>query len=588
MNSTSSEIEHDLQRYYLQREKCSHISKAARSATIANILAPLLCIPMFQEEVRPSYFTAWLMYMFVMVTVRTIIVYKLNHRTDGITEPERDLKYLTFAVGIVGFGWGLGWPLMTPDLSMVDRMIYVYMTTAAMISSMFAYSVNRPTFYAFTLPIMAPAISTILWPTHIFPWPFLVGMTTLYLVVLSIANNFSKVFEDSVRLRFRNEQLFNELANERDQSVAANIAKSKFIAVASHDLRQPLQAMNVNLELFDLTTLVSKNSLLLQKIKNSVSTLNTMFDALLNMSKLDAYNTKPNNQTFHLSELTESVLEIVQAPASNKGLELKINSPDYLVKGDPLLLQQILVNLVLNAIQYTEAGSIDISFGIQSNCLLFSVSDSGVGISDNDQQNIFKEFYRVDITRGKHEGLGLGLTIVKRLCNLIDASIHVESTLGKGSIFTVATHCPVTTNANPNADLQDLALSVPVAPSEKFIDKFIAIIEDNEVILNAYTQMLSSRGAHVVLLSESEEELKSQLEIIDHIDCILCDYRLKQTTGDVIIEKLRENFNYEIPAVIVTADTSPAHIHTFERLNVQILYKPVTFQHIIATIEKLI
>jgi len=351
MGGTALEVEDGSHRFFLQREKYAHIVTAARTATIANILAPLLCIPMFQDQVRPAYFFAWLAYMFVVVTVRTAIVYSLPYRAEAITDPARDLKRITFAVAIVGFGWGLGWPLLTPDLSMVDRMIYVYMTTAAMISSMFAYSVNRPTFYAFTLPIMAPAISTLLWPEHIFPWPFLIGLASVYLVVLGISKNFSKIFEDSVRLRFRNERLYQALANERDQSVAANIAKSKFIAIASHDLRQPLQAINVNLDLFDLKTLIQKNSVLLDKVKNSVSTLNTMFDALLNMSKLDAYNTQPTNRRFLLREVSDAVMDIAQAQASRKLLELKVTHPDCSVEGDPLLLKQIVVNLVLNAIQ---------------------------------------------------------------------------------------------------------------------------------------------------------------------------------------------------------------------------------------------
>ena len=327
--SLTVDTSHDLD---LMRAKASHILKAARSATLANILAPLLCIPMFQDEVREGHLPLWLGYMFLAIAIRTWIIFKLAYKAEAITHPRRDLQLVTFAVGIVGFGWGLGWPLMTPDLSMVNRMIYVYMTTAAMISSMFAYSVNRQTFYAFTLPIMIPAMSTLAWSVHIFPWPFSVGMAALYLVVLSIAKNFSHVFEDSVRLRFRNEDLYQELANERDQSVAANVAKSKFIAAASHDLRQPLHAVNINLDLFNPQDMRSKDSQLLQRIKNSITALNSMFDGLLNMSKLDAYVTKVVNREFVLAELAESVKEMVQSRAQSKGLTLTVEAPPWVVR----------------------------------------------------------------------------------------------------------------------------------------------------------------------------------------------------------------------------------------------------------------
>ena len=577
-----------LNELHLKREQSAHIVKAARSATIANVLAPLLCIPMFDDEVSGLHMAWWLGYMLVAVALRTWIVYRMPHKSEEVLDPHHDLKKITFAVGIVGLGWGLGWPLMTPDLSMVNRMIYVYMTTAALIASMFAYSVNRYTFYAFTLPIMLPAMSTVLWPVNIFPWPFSVGLASLYLVVLSIANNFAKVFENSVRLQFRNEHLYQALASERDQSVAANVAKSKFIAVASHDLRQPLHAVNVNLDLFHPDYLIQKDSQLLQRIKNSILALNAMFDALLNVSKLDAYVTKVENREFALSTLVESVRELVLSRAEKRGLSLIIEAPSIFVWGDKLMLQQILMNLVMNALQYTEQGQVKIQFSVESNCLAFSVVDTGVGISSKDQQQIFNEFYRVDRTRGVHEGLGLGLTIVKRLCDLMDATIQVKSALGQGSAFTVTTPCPVS-KSEVDHSLSDASGTRPVHRHHSSLHgKCIAIFEDDKTIIEAYRQTLAARGAGIVVLSEVDDELQQQLESINHIDCILSDYRLQRTTGEAVIEILRENYNSEIPAVIVTADTSPAHIHLFDALKIPVLHKPVTFQQIVSTIEDVI
>lgn len=571
---------------YLKREKSSHLLRAARSATVANVIAPLLCIPMFRDEVGATRFNIWLGYMLVVVALRTWMIFKLEYRSEKIIDPEYQLRITTIAVGIVGLGWGLGWPLMAPQLTLVNRMIYVYMTTAAMISSMFAYSVNRPTFYSFTLPIMIPAMSTLLWPAHVFPWPFTVGMAALYLVVLGISRNFSRIFEESVRLRFRNERLYQELANERDQSVAANVAKSKFIAAASHDLRQPLHAININIDLFRLTNQEQHEHQLLQKIKNSIAALNTMFEALLNMSKLDAHATHIHNDEFLLNELVGAAKEIVQSRAEKKRLGLSFEYQPVVIRGDKLLLQQILVNLILNAIQYTEKGAIEVRFSTQSRCLEFSVTDSGVGISMADQQSIFNEFYRADRTRGVHEGLGLGLTIVKRLCNLIGASVQVQSTLGEGSVFTITTPCPVSSNFDTLEKSGDTGLDLNQGiRSNGLKGKCIAIIEDDEVIMEAYGQTLSALGAQVVNLPESEDELQLRLESIDRIDCILSDYRLKKTTGDEVIEYLRTNYNVDIPAVIVTADTSPNHISRFKEMNIMVLYKPLTFREIVLALE---
>ena len=570
----------------LLREKAAHITKAARSATIANILAPLLCIPAFGDEVTPLRLNSWLTYMFVVIVVRTWIIYKLAYQAETISDPQRNLRMVSFAVGIVGLGWGLGWVLMAPELQMINRMIYVYMITAAMVSGMFAYSVNKPTFYAFTLPIMIPSLGSAIWSLEIFPWTFSVGLATLYIVVLSIAKNFSQTFEDSVRLRFRNERLYQELANERDQSIAANVAKSRFIAVASHDLRQPMHAVNVYLDLVNFDNLPAEEKKSLQKIKNSITTLNAMFDALLNISKLDADVTQVNHRSFYVSDLVHTLRDLTEAKATNKGLTLQITAPEWVVRGDKLLLQQIIGNLISNAIQYTDTGSIEVTFDGVDDCLRIEVRDTGCGIPSSEQADIFNEFYRAEKTRARHDGLGLGLSIVKRLCHLIGADIRVFSEEGQGARFSVQTPF---TYAGLEEDLQRSETVVKLPKTDRSLQgKHIAIIEDNPIIVDAYRQVLVEKGAHVEVLSEFAAELDIQLASIDHLDCILSDYRLSQTTGDQLIQKLRDNFNYEVPAIIVTADTSPKHMHLFEGLNVQVLHKPISFLEVSQAIEKVI
>ena len=585
MRATSTKQD-DANYVNLLREKAAHITKAARSATIANILAPLLCIPAFEDEVTPLRLNSWLSYMFVVVLVRTWIIYKLEYKTDNISDPQRNLRLVSFAVGIVGLGWGLGWVLMAPELQMINRMIYVYMITAAMVSGMFAYSVNKPTFYAFTLPIMIPSLGSAVWSLEIFPWTFSVGLATVYIVVLSIAKNFSQTFEDSVRLRFRNERLYQELANERDQSIAANVAKSRFIAVASHDLRQPMHAVNVYLDLVNFDNLPAEEKKSLQKIKNSITTLNAMFDALLNMSKLDADVTQVNHRSFYLSDLVHTLRDLTDTKATSKGLTLQITAPEWVVRGDKLLLQQIIGNLISNAIQYTETGAIEVTFDAVDDCLRIDVRDTGCGIPASEQADIFNEFYRAEKTRALHDGLGLGLSIVKRLTHLIGADVRVFSEEGQGAHFRVQT--PFTC-AGLEEDLHrgETVVKLPKADGS-LQGKHIAIIEDNPIIVEAYRQVLVEKGAHVEVLSEFEAELDIQLASIDHLDCILSDYRLTQTTGDQLIQKLRDNFNYEVPAIIVTADTSPKHMHLFESLNVQVLHKPISFLEVSQAIEKVI
>lgn len=572
--------------FYLLREKASHITKAARSATVANVLAPLLCIPAFKDEVKPMNLGIWLAYMLVVVVIRTWIVYKLKFKAEEITNPQQNLTLMTIAMGSMGVGWGLGWVLMAPDLLLINRVIYVYMITVALMGSMFAYSVHKTTFYSFTLPIMIPSLTTGFWSVDIFPWTFSVGIATVYIVVLGISKSFSETFEDSVRLRFRNERLYQELANERDQSVAANVAKSKFIAVASHDLRQPMHAVNVYLDIVNADNFPEQDKLLLTKIKSSVTSLNSMFDSLLNISKLDAHVTPINNRLFGLQELANTLRDLYETRAKNKGLAFKISYADLNVFGDKLLLQQIVGNLISNAIQYTESGSVEVRLFTQNECLAVEVVDTGCGVDDSEQQQIFGEFYRADRTRSLHDGLGLGLSIVQRLCNLIGADVQAHSKLGEGSQFIVTTPY-LTLASEENLKISEASLK-PLQTHRILQGKYIGVIEDNPIIIDAYRQTLASEGAYVYVLSESESELDAQLEGINRIDCILSDYRLSQSTGDVLIQKIRENYNEEIPAIIVTADTSPSHINLFAKLNVQVLHKPVSFQEVAQAIRKLV
>jgi len=572
--------------FYLLREKASHITRTARSATIANVLAPLLCIPAFKDEVNPMHLGIWLTYMFVSVAIRTWIVFKLKFKAEEIVDPEHNLKLMTFALGSMGIGWGMGWVLMAPDLALVNRVIYIYMLTAALMGSMFAYSVNKATFYTFSLPIMIPSLTTAFWSVDIFPWTFSVGLATVYIVVLGISKSFSQTFEESVRLRFRNERLYQELANERDQSIAANVAKSKFIAVASHDLRQPMHAVNVYLDIVDVDSFPEQDKLLLGKIKNSITSLNSMFDSLLNISKLDAHVTPINNRFFSLQELANTLRDLNETRAKNKGLTFKISCLDLHVFGDKLFLQQIVGNLISNAIQYTEAGSIEVKLITQDGCLAIEVIDTGCGIEESEQQHIFGEFYRADRTRSLHDGLGLGLSIVQRLCSLIGAEVRLYSKLGEGSQFVVVTPYIVSAS-DERIDAAEASLK-PLHTHRILQGKYIGVIEDNPIIVDAYRQTLASEGAYVYVLSEFESELAVQLENIDHIDCILSDYRLSQSTGDVLIQQIRENYNEEIPAIIVTADTSPSHFNLFAKLNVQVLHKPVSFQEVAQAIRKLV
>ena len=568
---------------YIAREKSSYITKTARSVTLANIFAPLLCIPLFYEDADPMRFRWWLAYMAVATAIRTWTTGRLEYEAEKIKTPQTNLNWVTLGVGLIGLGWGLGWWLLVPDLSMENRMIYLYITTGGMFNSMFGYCVHWPTFYSFTIPIMAPAILGAFLPQRLFPWPFSIGIATLFVYVIRISRNFSRTYEDSIRLRLGNDKLYQELASERDVSIAANLAKSSFIASASHDLRQPMHAVNIYLDSLHMDKIHPDEQKTIQKIRSSITTLNEMFESLLNISKLDSHSLQPRNRPFLLSDLTDSLEEFAYPLAERKGLQIAFSEEAWHVEGDIKVLHQIMMNLIGNAIHYTDHGHIQVSLRSDKGLLSLSVQDSGCGISPEDQNKIFNEFYRVDQTRAQHDGLGLGLSIVRRLCELIDAQIDVHSKPGQGAVFTVRTPYRIL-----DAQVQGAALTSAdrEASPLSLKGKIVAVIEDDPVVSEAYRQTLASKGALVMVLPDDADALMRELELVDHLDLIISDYRLKTTTGETVIQTLREAFNEELPAIIVTADTSPAHIHRFQQLNIPVLHKPASFQQIIDAAEK--
>ena len=572
---------------YIAREKSSYITQTARSVTLANIFAPLLCIPLFHSDADPTKFRWWLAYMFVATAIRTWTTGRLEFEAAKIKSPETNLHWVSLGVGLIGLGWGLGWWLLVPDLSMENRMIYLYITTGGMFNSMFGYCVHWPTFYSFTIPIMGPAILSAFLPVHAFPWPFSIGIATLFVYVVRISRNFSRTYEDSIRLRLRNDKLYQELVSERDASVTANMAKSSFIASASHDLRQPMHAVNIYLDSLHMEKIHPDEQKTILKIRNSITTLNEMFDALLNISKLDSYTYRPIKRPFALADLLQGLEAFAGPLASRKGLQLRFSGDQGHVEGDIKLVHQILMNLISNAIHYTDHGHVDIQLLSENGLLMLVVKDTGCGISAQDQAHIFTEFYRVDETRALHDGLGLGLSIVKRLCQLIDARIEVISERKQGATFVIRTPYRLlghNASATPGSSLPPPA----TLPKHHLLlkGKVIAVIEDDPVVCEAYRQTLASKGALAVVLPDEPTLLNKALENMDHLDLIISDYRLQTTTGETVIQTLRESFNQEVPAIIVTADTSPAHIHRFQQLNIPVLHKPASFQQIVEAAEK--
>lgn len=561
-------------------EKISYMHGFAKTSTPATIIAPLLCIPLFDSVDLGSNFHIWLGMMVVAVVVRIFLIRSIRLDDDAAT----NFAKLNWAVGIVTSVWGLGWLMLVPGMDPVNYLIYQVISLTVLFVGMVGYCVHWKTFFSFALPLKITELLFIIIHSQFIIWPIAIGSLVNFYLALKMGFFFSKSWEKSMALRFKNEKLFDQLVQEKNVSVAANIAKSEFIATASHDLRQPMQAINIFVELLNLNNLKEVEKSIFQKMRSSITVLNKMFNTLLDISKLDS-KMDMAYATFELDAMLDDLIPSFQQLAAEKKLDLRFDHEHFMIHGDANLLSQVLINLLSNALQYTTSGSVKVNFSNDQGKLVLTVSDTGCGIPEEDLPFIYKEFFRSQRSRPQHDGLGLGLSIVSRILHRTGGSVSVETEKDKGTVFTVHTHFDITGMAADSTPQLDPDTQAPLTSAKESPDSLhLGILENDSALMYAYLEFFVSQGYVVHPIPHEEAEFKHALMTIPKLDFILSDYRLGDKDGIYFIEQLREEFNQAIPACIVTADTAPQHLTLFKQLDIEVLYKPMD----IASIAKFV
>lgn len=571
----------------LLEEKYKFLEIASRTNTAGTVLGPLFTGILIFQGTPLLNLAIWLIAMIMCVIFRAYMIFVRNK--DPKLSTKKKIFNLNLGVVSVTSCWGVGWLIIATTLPFSLQCIYLLMSSTAVFVGLYGYSIHRSTVICFAFPIFSCQFIASIVPPVMFPWPIQLGNFAFFLYTIKMASYFSKSWIQTVSLQIQNQSLNKELEYERNIAIEANIAKSKFIATASHDLRQPLHAVNIYLDLLEPNKLKEKEKINFFQIKKSIQTLNSMFNSLLDLSKLDAGASNNNYKPFELIELVSFLSNTFTPIAGDKGLILQFDFMNMGIHGDKFLLQQLIGNLISNAIQYTTSGHVRVHLVSQNNCLHITIEDTGCGIDATLLDKIFEEFFRVDSTRNMHDGLGLGLSIVKRLCKISNTDLSVKSTPGSGSTFSLQTPFS-TTILSDRIEIFDNDLIQQSLRSHNHLleAKTIAVFEDDHTIFEAYKQALTQNGFEVLSLSENSQTLMKQLANINSIDCILSDYRLETTTGDLIIQQLRDSFGIEIPAIIITADTSPKHIQLFRELNIEMLYKPIGYSEIVDAIKLLL
>jgi signal transduction histidine kinase/integral membrane sensor domain MASE1 len=387
---------------------------------------------------------------------------------------------------------------------------------------------------------------------------------------------------DQAVIVLENVRLFKALQASTRELDEANRAKSRFIAAASHDLRQPLHALGLFVARLQGRVKAAERSRIVEQIDASVAAMNELFNDLLDMSKLDSGVLAPNISEFPIAQLLERTESTFSAAARKKGLSLRIVRNSGWVRSDFILLERILLNLVSNAVRYTARGKVVVGCRLRGRHLRIDVFDRGPGIPEDEHISIFREFYQIgDPQRERQGGMGLGLAIVDRLCRLLKHEIDLASALGKGSRFSV-----LVPSVAARALLVDPKDSMQPTP-DSIGGKLVVVIDDDPLVLDSTGGLLRSWGCHVLTVGSARVALAGLAEGNQSPDLIICDYQLSDgQTGIEAIEELRKSLNLPIPAFLISGDTAPERMREARTSGYHLLHKPVRPRALRAMLSK--
>ncbi|WP_247002773.1 response regulator [Aromatoleum buckelii] len=355
----------------------------------------------------------------------------------------------------------------------------------------------------------------------------------------------------------------NELVLAKAEAERANEAKSRFLAAASHDLRQPLAAMTLYLDVLRQEVPASSQKLV-GNLRQCVSSLSKLLTDLLDMSKLEAGVVTPTISDFPINDILASVLAVHAPEARLKGLWLTYVSTRLTARTDAVLFQRMLGNLIANAVRYTEHGRILVGCRRRGGKAWVEVWDTGVGIPENKMSEIFEEFKQLG-DGARTRGSGLGLAIVAKTAALLGLQIRVGSRLGRGSMFAL------------ELPLGKAPRQLPQQPGPQRRSLRIALVEDNPAVLDAVKCALESVG-HEVIAAQSRHEM---LEALGERrpDAVVSDYRLMDgETGLDVIESVWELHDSMIPALVLTGETAPSFIRNMADRAIAVQHKPLDLE----------
>lgn len=544
---------------------------------ISNIVISLAAVYVLRSGISTPWLAGWLGTLYALTALRVFASHRFFSRPR---DPRTIMRWAWLAAAfswVSGLLWGIfGWVGFLPEAPLLLSFTVVVLT-GLVCGTVPSLSAFPPALIGSILATVLPVAARVITSGSAISAGFLFLLVSLVVINFYYCRITYRMLRETISLRLENERLVEHLQEERDRAQTADRAKTRFLAAASHDLRQPIHALSLLVS--TIAVLAKRGNVpaeqargLAGRAKSIIGNLSGLLNALLDISKLDAGIVTVTRETVCLRELFRDFREEFAAEAKQRGLKWRVVDSNLMVESDPMMLKRVLTNLVTNAFRYTKEGGVVLGCRKRAGFVEIQVWDSGPGIPDDQQAVIFEEFVQLqNPARDRTQGLGLGLAIVRRTAGLLKHPLRLVSRPGRGSMFSITIP-------------EVRAAKAPVPQREtrtEAITGGIIVVEDESDILDAMEQLLTIEG-HNVYAGRSAAEAQAvhaaaALRGDATVDLIISDYRLAHgATGLEAIRSLCAYLGRSVPSIIITGDTSPSRLKEVSAGGSRILHKPIS------------
>ena len=576
-------------------EQISNVYRDYLSGIVPATVGGLLLAVVLWPYVSHTRLLAWLALLSAVTVVRTIVYLRFMSAQPKAEDIERWKWGFLIGTASSGAAWGSTAFVMSVPGPLPIQMFLLSCLFAVCSGAVSVFGHFLPAFRVFALLLVVPTVLLHVAQGDPIHWVIAAIACIFLLSFLGFAQRHSRFVEQSLRMRHENRDLIVELREQKlaaevarndaqratQEAEQANRAKSHFLATASHDLRQPLQAIALFSEALRQRIYYPEVRSIVDNINASVGALQSLFNELLDISRLEAGVIQPIPVHFRVAVLLDKLRTDYTPAAQEKQLRIRVAPSEYVLFTDPMLLERVVRNFVANAIRYTpNGGTLIVGCRRQNDGRIhIEVRDNGIGIAADQQGKIFEEFYQVDNPeRDRRNGFGLGLAIAKGVKDILGCDINLKSAPGRGSVFSISVE-------------RGAAATPKVRPAvmrkkQNLRGRTVMVIDDDREVREAMELVLADWGCQVVSVTSASEAIEKIASTGKKPDLLVVDYRLRGGTNGIdAVTAIRAALGTNVPAVLVTGDTGVERLREVRESGLAVLHKPVVIAQLNETLN---